>query len=95
MKILLVLLCWIVCCSASKIIGRYRRTPSDLFRIGSSKTVALREYYDQKAKGLFSYDYTSRENGLILPAEGEDFMGPNGMSLRPVGRHGSDHKSMH
>ena len=85
MNFLIIVLCLLGVCLGSKIIGKYRTSPSNLFRIGTSKKVLLREYFDQKSKGKFSYDYTLKENGLILPAEGEEFIGPNGMSLRPVG----------
>jgi len=68
-----------------KIIGRFQVTPTTLFRIGTSKKINLREYEAQKLKGKYVYDYTLKENGLILPAEGDEFIGPNGMSLRPVG----------
>ena len=71
--------------SKRKIIGRFQVTPLVLFRIGTTKQVYLREYQDQKSKGKYSYDFTLRENGLILPATGDEYIGPNGMSLRPNG----------
>jgi hypothetical protein len=63
------------------------KTPVKLFRIatGKGKKINLRERSAQVAKGSPSFDFTIQSDGLIHPMTGPDFMGPNGMSLRPNG----------
>eukprot|EP00300_Choanocystis_sp_HF-7_P033531 c45891_g1_i1.p1 GENE.c45891_g1_i1~~c45891_g1_i1.p1 ORF type:complete len:166 (+),score=33.38 c45891_g1_i1:29-499(+) len=63
-------------------IKRFTRLPVTLYRIQARLPVALRDYQSQTAKGRTSYDLTLH-NGLVLPAQGDTWIGPNGMSLRP------------
>jgi hypothetical protein len=70
------------------IVARYPdQFPITLFRIcGKSRSVVLREYATQIAKGSRLFDVTLAEDGLIHPAPLDDvFIGPNGASLRPAG----------
>jgi hypothetical protein len=74
----------------SNFVTLYReRTPLTLFRImtGKRKKVILRERGAQLAKGSRSFDFTMRpeDDGLIHPLNGTQFVGPNGMSMRPNG----------
>jgi hypothetical protein len=70
--------------TGQKIIGRFTVAPIGLFRIQTGQSVKLREYYRQKELKRMSFDYRSTD-GIIKPATGSDFIGPNGMSLRPGG----------
>lgn len=62
--------------------GRYTVLPVDLFRIMLGPNIRLREKSFQESKGRLSYDLIAH-NGLIKPAEGDFFIGPNGASFRP------------
>ena len=53
--------------------------------IGRSATVVLREKEAQLKRNSRSFDYTLAADGKIHPAVGNEFMGPNGMTLRPNG----------
>ncbi|KAG5641115.1 hypothetical protein DXG03_005978 [Asterophora parasitica] len=64
------------------LIGRYtEKVPVDLARVQSGKNVKLRDYETQKSLKRFSYDL-KLQDGIVLPAEGPNFIGPNGCSLR-------------
>ena len=68
-----------------RLLGRYASAfpPVDLFRFaGQAK---LRERGAQTALGRASFDYVKGADGLVHPANGEYFIGPNGCSLRPAG----------
>lgn len=68
------------------ILGRYTVFPTTLVRLQTGKGVAFREYEEQVKKGSRSYDFTKREDGLYHPAPlSNEFIGPNGLSLRPPG----------
>jgi hypothetical protein len=69
---------------AAPLLGRFTTTPIELFRIQTSKTVSLRDYAAQMARKRISFDLQTH-NGLVLPRNGPNFDGPNGMSLRPNG----------
>ncbi|KAJ7075795.1 hypothetical protein B0H15DRAFT_916593 [Mycena belliarum] len=67
------------------LIARYApgtALPVDLARVQSGLHVRLREYEAQKALKRFSYDLKVQPDGLVHPAEGPNFIGPNGCSLR-------------
>ncbi|KAJ7141297.1 hypothetical protein C8R44DRAFT_693103 [Mycena epipterygia] len=67
------------------LIARYApgtALPVDLARVQSGMNVRLRDYETQKALKRFSYDLKVKEDGLVHPAEGPNFIGPNGCSLR-------------
>ncbi|RKO88195.1 hypothetical protein BDK51DRAFT_15407, partial [Blyttiomyces helicus] len=64
------------------LLGRHRVTPLDLFRVGGSDKVNLRDFHKQQALGRSSFDITL-QNGLALPMEGRYFVAPNGASMRP------------
>ena len=67
-----------------RLIGRYKTTPTVLYRIQSGAKVNLREKSKQDALGRSSYDLVVH-SGLVLPRPSAYFEGPNGMSLRPNG----------
>ncbi|KAI0747942.1 hypothetical protein C8Q80DRAFT_1102514 [Daedaleopsis nitida] len=64
------------------LLGRYNHVPVELARVQSGVNVRLRDYEQQKALKRFSYDLKRSSDGLVLPAEGDNFIGPNGCSLR-------------
>ncbi|KAJ7490589.1 hypothetical protein FB451DRAFT_1079381 [Mycena latifolia] len=69
----------------SPLIARYApgtALPVDLARVQSGMNVRLRDYETQKKLKRFSYDLKVQEDGLVHPAEGPSFIGPNGCSLR-------------
>jgi hypothetical protein len=55
----------------SPLLGRYRTTPVELFRINSSPKVNLRDYKKQMAKGSGSFDLHLSEDGLVHPKTGD------------------------
>ncbi|KAF8064051.1 hypothetical protein FPV67DRAFT_1628977 [Lyophyllum atratum] len=64
------------------LIGRYTdKVPVDLARVQSGRNVKLRDYATQLKLKRFSYDL-KLQDGNVLPAEGDNFIGPNGCSLR-------------
>ncbi|KAI0709003.1 hypothetical protein C8Q76DRAFT_741854 [Earliella scabrosa] len=65
------------------LLGRYNHVPVELARVQSGTNVRLRDYEQQKALKRFSYDLKLSPDGLVLPATGDNFIGPNGCSLRP------------
>ena len=69
------------------IIGRYNTLPISLYRIcNTSRKIVLRDYNVQKAKGLASYDLILNKDGIVEPSPlTNEFLGPNGASLRPAG----------
>ncbi len=62
-------------------VKRFFQVPLPLVRIGRLP-VALRDFETQMAKRSSSFDLKLRD-GLVHPAVGDKFIGPNGMSLRP------------
>jgi len=74
--------------SPRAIMKRYDVVPVNLYRLNPKNgNVSLRSYEQRLASGLtgdFSYDLHEHD-GLVLPTEGQDFTGPNGMSCRPLG----------
>ncbi|TFK93981.1 hypothetical protein K466DRAFT_642504 [Polyporus arcularius HHB13444] len=68
--------------SPRPLLGRFDHIPVDLARVQSGTNVRLRDYEQQKALKRFSYDLKLKD-GLVHPAEGDNFIGPNGCSLRP------------
>ncbi|KAG5340656.1 hypothetical protein C0989_000911 [Termitomyces sp. Mn162] len=65
------------------LLGRYTDTvPVDLARVQSGSNVKLRDYETQKELKRFSYDL-KLQKGIVVPADGPEFIGPNGCSLRP------------
>ncbi|KAI5899313.1 uncharacterized protein SCHCODRAFT_02523650 [Schizophyllum commune H4-8] len=65
------------------LIGRYTDVvPTELARVQSGRNIRLRDYEQQRANGRLSYDLKLKD-GKVLPAEGPNFIGPNGCSLRP------------
>jgi hypothetical protein len=67
-----------------KLLGRYTKTPIDLFRVNSTEKVVLRDYETQKKLGRYSYDL-HLVDGKVLPKDGPNFEAPNGASMRPNG----------
>ena len=67
---------------AKQLVKRYQVLPKALYRIQGKLPVKLRDYDTQMAKGRTSYDL-KLHNGKVMPAEGDEWIGPNGMSLRP------------
>ncbi|KDR80316.1 hypothetical protein GALMADRAFT_242683 [Galerina marginata CBS 339.88] len=64
------------------LIARYTdKVPVDLARVQSGRNVKLRDYETQVKLKRFSYDL-KLVDGKVLPAEGPNFIGPNGCSLR-------------
>jgi len=72
-----------------KLLGRYTTVPLQLYRLQSGHATRLRDFEQQKKKqktpGPFSFDLKLREDGLVHPALGDVFIGPNGASMRPAG----------
>ncbi|CDO74786.1 hypothetical protein BN946_scf185001.g34 [Trametes cinnabarina] len=66
--------------SPRPLLGRFDHI--DLARVQSGTNVRLRDYEQQKALKRFSVDLKLKD-GLVHPAEGDHFIGPNGCSLRP------------
>ena len=69
------------------LLGRFTSTtPITLFRVQSGVAVKLRPEAAARAAGRHSYDITKRD-GLVWPRDAAEpnFLGPNGMSLRPMG----------
>ena len=65
-------------------VTRFVQLPRTLYRIQPKLQVSLRSFEAQQAKKRTSYDLKLHD-GLVLPAQGDTFIGPNGMSLRPMG----------
>lgn len=68
---------------AKQLVRKFKVLPKTLYRIQARLPVNLRDYDTQMAKGRASYDLKLHD-GLVLPAEGDEWIGPNGMSLRPA-----------
>ncbi len=66
-------------------VTRFRVIPLTLYRVQAKLPVSLRDYDTQRALNRSSFDL-KLHNGLVLPAVGDTFTGPNGMSLRPKGQ---------
>lgn len=63
-------------------VQRYFQLPRTLYRVCAKLPITLRDYDSQLKLKRTSYDL-KLVNGLYLPAEGDEFVGPNGLSLRP------------
>eukprot|EP01137_Pigoraptor_chileana_P020208 Opistho-2@82274 len=70
---------------ATPLLGRFTKFPCELFRIGAKRGVVLRDFAKQEALGRAAFDFHFEKDGLIHPRPGSEFLGPNGMSLRPGG----------
>lgn len=69
-----------------KLLGKYTKAfPITLFRLQSRPEVKLREFIRQQQKNLPSFDFRLMTDGLVHPMTTDEFIQPNGMSLRPVG----------
>jgi len=68
------------------LLGRFVSTPLVLFRIQSCAAVRLRLEATARAAGRTSFDIVERD-GSVWPraADEVNFLGPNGMSMRPAG----------
>ena len=67
-----------------QLVKRFQKIPITLYRIQPRLPVSLRDYDTQMAKGRTSYDLKlNKDDGLVHPAHGDEWIGPNGMSLRP------------
>lgn len=66
-----------------KNITRFTIVPQTLYRIQPKLPVKLRDFDTQMAKASASFDLKLKD-GFVHPAEGDQFIGPNGMSLRPA-----------
>ncbi|KAJ7334241.1 hypothetical protein DFH08DRAFT_880601 [Mycena albidolilacea] len=64
------------------LIARYTDVvPVELARVQSGRNVRLRDYETQVKLKRFSYDL-KLQDGKVLPAKSDNFIGPNGCSLR-------------
>jgi hypothetical protein len=84
--------------TARQLVRKFQTLPLTLYRIQASLPVRLRDYDTQMAKGRFSYDLKlhlhhydddDHDHGggkkmVVMPAVGDEWIGPNGMSLRPA-----------
>lgn len=68
---------------SASFVSRFKKIPVTLYRIQNRLEVSLREHATQMAAGRASYDLKLGTDGLVHPAIGDTFIGPNGMSLRP------------
>ncbi len=69
------------------LLGRFTATtPITLFRVQGGVAVKLRPEAAARAAGRHSYDISERD-GLVWPRDAAEpnFLGPNGMSMRPMG----------
>jgi hypothetical protein len=66
------------------VVKRFKSLPVTLYRLQGKVPVRLRVYAEQMEKGRTSYDLKTGEDGLVHPAKGDVWIGPNGMSLRPA-----------
>lgn len=64
-------------------VKRFTVVPQTLYRVQAKLPVNLRCFDKQMALGRSSFDLKVQD-GLVRPAEGPTFTGPNGMSLRPA-----------
>ena len=70
---------------SSSFVSRFKHIPVTLYRLQSKLPTRLRDHATQMAAGRQSYDLKRNpDDGLVHPAQGETFTGPNGMSLRPA-----------
>ncbi|KZO96862.1 hypothetical protein CALVIDRAFT_101183 [Calocera viscosa TUFC12733] len=67
-------------------LERYTIIPFDLFRVQNGPDVRLRDYDIQQRLGRRAFDFKKHADGLIHPAAGERYSGPNGCSVRPMGK---------
>jgi hypothetical protein len=71
--------------ASSYIVSRFKKIPVTLYRLQSGLPTKLRDYDVQMAAGRQSYDLKRNpDDGLVHPAVGDTWIGPNGMSLRPA-----------
>ena len=74
--------------TASLLLGRFTSvTPITLFRVQSGLKVKLHPEAAARAAGRRSYDIAERDDGRVWPRDAAEvaFLGPNGMSMRPLG----------
>lgn len=71
--------------AARPLLGRYNKTPMVLYRVQNGEKVILREHSEQMKLKRTSFDLKLGADGLVHPATGPNFIGPNGASLRPAG----------
>ena len=71
--------------AARPLLGRYNKTPMVLYRVQNGEKVILREHSEQMKLKRTSFDLKLGADGLVHPALGPNFIGPNGASLRPAG----------
>mmetsp|Transcript_40402 Transcript_40402/g.84077 ORF Transcript_40402/g.84077 Transcript_40402/m.84077 type:complete len:159 (-) Transcript_40402:201-677(-) len=69
---------------AKQLVRKFTKLPKTLYRIQARLPVKLRDYETQMAKGRASFDLKIHADGLVHPAHGDEWIGPNGMSLRPA-----------
>lgn len=72
-----------VASTTKQFVKRFSKLPITLFRVQPTLPVNLRDYDTQQARGRPTYDLKIHPDGLVHPAPGDEFIGPNGMSLRP------------
>lgn len=70
----------------ASLLGKYKKFPITLYRLQQSKEAKLRDMHSQFNKGKRSFDFVLNKDGLVHPNKTNDFIGPNGMSLRPIGK---------
>ena len=69
---------------SSSLVSRFKRLPVTLYRLQGRLPVNLRDHAKQMAAGRQSFDLKVQDDGLVHPAMGDTWIGPNGMSLRPA-----------
>ncbi|KAJ7512094.1 hypothetical protein B0H11DRAFT_1949739, partial [Mycena galericulata] len=63
------------------LLGRYDHVPGALARVQSGKRVVLRDYETERTLKRFDYDLRLQD-GKVMPANGPNWIAPNGCSLR-------------
>lgn len=69
---------------SNQFVSRFKRLPITLYRLQGRLPVRLRDHATQMAAGRQSFDLKIHDDGLVHPAVGDTWIGPNGMSLRPA-----------
>ncbi len=70
---------------SKQLIGKYKVFPITLYRLQQKKVVKLREMSSQLELGKSHFDFTLKD-GMVHPNNTDKFIGPNGMSLLPLGQ---------
>lgn len=71
--------------SKTRILTRFSVLPLTLYRFQPDLLPKLREKAAQTALRRSSFDFKLGPNNLYHPTEGDKYLGPNGLSMRPMG----------